>query len=409
MKLAVVDHMGNYGGGSRVVRALLPAMLSVRPELRISYFGTESSIRRERVREEFSPLGIEVISLRSTRLASHDSHFGRLTRAVQSHYRGMLNVAPHWLSGQVHKELEKRLHGFDVAYFPWPYLLTPPMVKAPLVGTFHDFNYRYYFGGTPVFDRIRQMRLDNEMPVWLEKASPVVSSHFMARELAKFYPQAANKTRTIHLAPMSCVTNISTEQAREIVTRLGINEPYLLYPTNLTPHKNIGPLLAATALIRTRGFPITTVLTGPATDRICGKASSIGVEGDSEDPNVVGMGYVSNEQIDALIQCAAVVVSTSLYEAGNGPGIDAWGRGVPVAMSDIPCFTEHLEVLGVKAALFDPRNPSDIAAKICELLAEPERAAADAQASRISIERFTWNDTAREYLEVFDALVSESR
>ena len=72
--------------------------------------------------------------------------------------------------------------------------------------------------------------------------------------------------------------------------------------------------------------------------------------------------------MNALIMCASAVVNTSLYEAGNGPGIDAWALGVPVAMSDIPCFTEHIKYQNIRAELFDPRDPRDIAAKILTIL-----------------------------------------
>lgn len=115
-----------------------------------------------------------------------------------------------------------------------------------------------------------------------------------------------------------------------------------------------------------------------------------------------GLGYVSNEQIDALIQCARVVVSTSLYEAGNGPGLDAWGKGVPVAMSDIPSFTEHLEIQGVKAQVFDPRSPLDIANKIDEILLNPAQAQRDAKTSFEAISRWNWDVAAKKYLAVFD-------
>ncbi len=58
--------------------------------------------------------------------------------------------------------------------------------------------------------------------------------------------------------------------------------------------------------------------------------------------NIYGLGYVDNVEIDGLIQSAHIVVNSSLYEGGNGPGFDAWSRGIPVAMSNIPPFLEHV-------------------------------------------------------------------
>jgi glycosyltransferase involved in cell wall biosynthesis len=106
--------------------------------------------------------------------------------------------------------------------------------------------------------------------------------------------------------------------------------------------------------------------------------------------------------MDALIQCARVVVSSSLYEAGNGPGVDAWARAIPVAMSDIPPFIEHIKVQDVKAQVFDPRNPQDIANKIDAILSNPEKATEDALYSQSVLKNFTWEKVAEKYLAVFN-------
>ena len=53
---------------------------------------------------------------------------------------------------------------------------------------------------------------------------------------------------------------------------------------------------------------------------------------------LLGLGYVTHTEIEALIQGARMVVNPSLYEGGNCPGFDAWIRGVPVAMSNLAPF-----------------------------------------------------------------------
>lgn len=120
------------------------------------------------------------------------------------------------------------------------------------------------------------------------------------------------------------------------------------------------------------------------------------------------MGYVSNLEINSLIQCASVVVNPSLYEAGNGPGLDACAMGVPIAMSNIPAFTEHLEVLGIKARLFDPRNPEDIAHGISMILDDPDSARKDAETSLRALEGRTWAETGAAYARIFADLVKRA-
>jgi glycosyltransferase involved in cell wall biosynthesis len=62
-------------------------------------------------------------------------------------------------------------------------------------------------------------------------------------------------------------------------------------------------------------------------------------------------------------------VSPSLYEGFGMPTIEALALGLPVAVSDIPVFHE---VAGDLATYFDPRDPSDIAAKLGPMLADPK-------------------------------------
>lgn len=406
MKLAVIDHIGNPGGGSRVVRALLPAFKTLRPDMEITYFGNPVSIKRENIEDEFSSVGIRVIKLKSVRLANEGilgiKKSAPLIRLVQSKYGKYISFLPSYFTGAVHEEMQRVAKGFDLAFFPWPYLAKCPSLDCPMVGIFHDFNFKYYFAGVHVLPPWQLRIFNREMQAWLSACKPVVSTRFMANELKKFYPEYAEKAEIVHLASMSTVTKISHGEAKNIVKELGIKDCYMVYPTNMCSHKNIGPLLAAVPLLKKMGHDITLVVTGPGTEILNGHACEIGLELNFGEQNVVGLGYVTNQQMDALIQCASVVVSTSLYEAGNGPGLDAWARGVPVAMSNIPAFKEHMDVQDVRAEVFDPRDPKDIAEKIHYILANPEKAEADARYSQDALGKITWTQTAEKYLNVFD-------
>lgn len=406
MRIAVIDHIGNYGGGSRVVRALLPAIRKVRPETEISYFGNPVSMQRENIQKEFHQVSISVTPLNSVRLPSKGLFnleiSAKVIRYFQMCFWKHLRNLPYVLSGEVHREVEKKVKGYDLAFFPWPFLISVPNLKCPLVGIFHDFNFRYYFTGRCTYTKQQEDRLRKEIPEWLQKATPVVSTHFMASELAKFYPEFSQKTRVVHLASMSTMSAIGEQEAKEVVRSLGVISPYILYPTNMHSHKNVGQIVLALRVLRKQGYNLRLILTGPGTERIRGRACDIGVELGHVAQDVLGLGYVSNLQMDSLVQYAAVVVSSSLYEAGNGPGLDAWRRGVPVAMSNIPAFVEHLDVQGVKAEVFDPHNPMDIALKISAILSNPERAAIEAAFSREALKEVTWEQTAEKYFEIFE-------
>jgi glycosyltransferase involved in cell wall biosynthesis len=406
MKLAVIDHVLNPGGGTRVIRSLLPAMKKIRPDLQITFFANEHGIKRDSLSEVLEAHSIEVSYLRSVKFSGRDLFGLRGSRHVMGMIQRRLgklsSFLPLSISGALQNELEKVVKGFDFAFFTWPFHLKCPKLTCPMAGIFHDFNYKYFFSGNAMLSSLEQF-LNDHMPVWLANSTPIVSTHFMKSEVEKFYPEFAHKVKVVPIAPMSMISSIETEQALEIVKKLGIPKDYILCPTQAIGHKNAGPLLSAQALLKKKGYPTALVFTGLGTEAYSGKACEIGVERNQSPQDTFGLGYVTNEEVDALIHCAAAVVNPSLYEGGNGPGFDAWARGVPVAMSNIPPFREHIETHDVRAELFDPRSPHNIAEKLEYILSNPKKAAEDAEHSKTAISRFTWERSAEGYLAVLEA------
>lgn len=409
MKIAVVDHILNPGGGVRVARSLLPAMRKVRPDLQITFFANEHGIKRDGLEELLKANEIKISYLRSVKLSGKDLFGIRGSRHVVSLLQRKLSriesILPLSLSGDLKRELERVITGFDFAFFTWPFHLKCPKLSCPMAGIFHDYNYKYYFSGNAMHPSLEKF-LNDHMPIWLANATPIVSTDFMKSEVEKFYPDFDSKVRVVPIAPMGDIASVSKNKAREIVEKLGIPKDYILCPTQTTGHKNAGPLISAQALLRKKGYPVVLIFTGSGTEGINGKACEIGLERNQTPQDTFGLGYVSNEQIDALIQCAAVVVNPSLYEGGNGPGFDAWAKGVPVAMSHILPFLEHIKTHDVRAEIFDPRSPLDIAEKLERILSNPQKAAEDAEHSKSAISRFTWEASAEGYLAVFDEVLS---
>ncbi|HSX38524.1 MAG TPA: glycosyltransferase [Chlamydiales bacterium] len=407
MKIAIVDHMVNYGGGSRVLRNLLPAIKKLRPDWTLVFYCNQASIERDGLRDELSPYldikGLKSAKLANLKLITTMKGGKTIVHFFQRKFRKFLAFFPYFFSGALHKEIEDIAKNCDLIFCPWPYLIECPILDSsiPVVSIFHDFNFRYYFNG-PTIHPVHLDCLNQEIPRWLNLSTPVVSTHFMKRELEKFYPEFGPKTNVIHLSSLVGETDMDLCEAKKIVEFFGIFGPYLFYPTNTSTHKNIGNLLTAFYLLGKKYTDLKLVLAGFGTEVVNGHVNSFGLEIGMDHRDVIGLGYVTNMQVDALIQCAQVVVSTSLYEAGCGPGLDAWKKGVPVAMSNIAPFTEHLEVQGVKAQIFDPKSPADIAEKIESILSNPQQAKMDAMDSQKKLAQYDWSCVAQKYINVFE-------
>ena len=131
-------------------------------------------------------------------------------------------------------------------------------------------------------------------------------------------------------------------------------EPFLLYPARRWPHKNHERLFEAFALLRRERPELRLVLTGGGDSaRLPDGVEVRGARADGR----------------ARRRCtarASALVFPSLYEGFGQPPLEAMACGCPVACSDVASLPE---VVGDAARLFDPNDPSAIAAAVLDVLA----------------------------------------
>ncbi|MEO5575572.1 MAG: glycosyltransferase family 1 protein [Gaiellaceae bacterium] len=163
-------------------------------------------------------------------------------------------------------------------------------------------------------------------------------------------------------------------------------EPFLLYPARPWPHKNHARLFETFALLRRERPELRLVLTGG------------GHEGRSVPDGVEVRGLITADELVSLYRRAACVVFPSLYEGFGQPPLEAMACGCPVAASNIPTLAESC---GDAAALFDPSDPTDIAAVVATVLDAPDRFSA---AGLDHARRFTWDETARRHEVVYRSI-----
>ena len=65
MKIAIIDHVGNKGGVSRVIRKLVPGMLATDNNINITYFGNPMSMERENIFKDLDHKNINIKKLNS--------------------------------------------------------------------------------------------------------------------------------------------------------------------------------------------------------------------------------------------------------------------------------------------------------------------------------------------------------
>src|SRR5690606_34144851 len=141
--------------------------------------------------------------------------------------------------------------------------------------------------------------------------------------------------------------------------------PLILSPSARQPHKNLPRLLEAHALLEAPR-PLL-VLPGYATTQdgpLQAKTRELGIEDD-----VRWLGWVRQDELEALFLASELLVFPSLYEGFGLPVLEAMLRGLPVACSDRGSLAE---VAGDAALIFDAEDPHDIAAAMRRLITDSD-------------------------------------
>ena len=148
---------------------------------------------------------------------------------------------------------------------------------------------------------------------------------------------------------------------------LGIRKPYVLALGNLQPRKNLARLIEAWAvLVRAGGLERHRLVIAGGFHGRRDSVPELGVALGIGD-HVILPGYVPDEDLPALYGGAELFVLPSLHEGFGLTALEAMACDTPVACSRAAALPE---VTAGAAALFDPKDPQDIAAVLGALLAD---------------------------------------
>ena len=204
----------------------------------------------------------------------------------------------------------------------------------------------------------------------------------------------------VHVTPLAPSIAVSGADAQEVLARLRIPSPFLLFVGTLEPRKNLTRLVRAyRSAVSAGSLPHCLVLAGPTgwgTQELVHELSQPGPG------RVIRTGKVSSADLDALYRCAAGFAYPSLYEGFGMPVLEAMARGVPTLASNTSSLPE---VAGDAAALVDPLDEGALASGIRELLTDEGLAARLREAGSHRARAYTWAVTARATLDVYRSLL----
>jgi glycosyltransferase involved in cell wall biosynthesis len=117
-------------------------------------------------------------------------------------------------------------------------------------------------------------------------------------------------------------------------------------------------------------------------------------------------GYVTRERLRELYRRALAFVYPSHHEGFGIPPLEAMACGAPVITSRIPSL---METVGDAARLVNPEDVGDIARAMTEMLCDVRVREHYAELGKVHVKKFSWEQTARQTLEVYQQLHQKRR
>jgi glycosyltransferase involved in cell wall biosynthesis len=193
--------------------------------------------------------------------------------------------------------------------------------------------------------------------------------------------------------------------APELRARLGLGEgPVVLTVSAKKANKNLARLVRAMVGVLAHSPDAVLVMPGnptPHERELRRLAEELGLTA-----NVVFPEYVDAADLEGLYALASCFVFASINEGFGIPILEAMRRNVPVACSRASALPE---VAGDAARYFDPYDVQDISNALVELLEDRELATELAVRGRRREAQFTWEASARGTLESYSRAWAASR
>ena len=303
----------------------------------------------------------------------------------------------------------------DIAWSPSPFegwneagnpmLPSVTGASALAVATVHDFIPlvfpNEYLDRTPGYKQWYLQRLAS-----LHRCDLLIADSDATRNDAlRFLGIPDSRIVTVPLAADPFFTRIAADDpsVRELLDRLGVSKPFILFIGNADFRKNVDGMLGAFSRLPDflrRSYQLVLTQVGDPTDFAL-KIKARGISNSS----VVVAGAVSDEDLRVLYSTCALFVFPSLYEGFGIPLLEAMACGAPTIAGDNSCLPE---VLSLREALFDASNPDSIAQAVTAVLTNEGFRRELSEYGLKRCKDFTWQKTARGTLEAMEELLARN-
>ena len=184
-------------------------------------------------------------------------------------------------------------------------------------------------------------------------------SQFSKDELGRYFSIPAHK---VSVVPPGCDYLAGVTPDSRILQKFNLRpKQFILGVSSRSPIKNFNGLASAWRLLAQKDIPLA--IAGKASERIFAHSDS------APQQEVKWLGYVSDQELRALYENAALFVYPSFYEGFGLPPMEAMSCGCPVLVARSSALPE---TCGDGALYCDPSSACEIAEKMAYVLNHPE-------------------------------------
>ena len=298
-------------------------------------------------------------------------------------------------------KIDKLIAPVDVFFEP-NILFSALSSSCPRVVTFHDLSYLFFANFYSAKRRLWHWAV-NPRQIAQRAQKFIAVSESTKSDLVNYFGVAENKITVVHSGLSSELyfdQSPKTGDLSKVQNRYNLPSKFILHLGVIEPRKNVMGLVAAfEKLKKEKGISHQLVLAGSPgwlyqniLKRI--KQSPVADE-------IILLGLVADEHKPQLYSLADLFVFPSFYEGFGFPVLEAMACQTPVVTSPVSSLPE---ICGSAALYADPYNINELAEVMWQGLSNQKLRDDLVQKGQAQARKFSWEDSARKTLEVFEGL-----
>ncbi len=302
--------------------------------------------------------------------------------------------------GAAWPRLDRLIGGADIFWSPHiNFTRLSPATKHVL--TIHDISFLHY----PEFFSYRKNFWHRALALkkLAAKCAAIVAvSENTRQDIIELLQVPEDKVYTIYSGLNLGVPMPGPEEERNFFRRHDLKARFILYLGTIEPRKNIAGLIYAYNRLRDDNVnlvDVQLVLAGANGWR--NRHIYRAWEASPYRRDIKFLGYVSPREKELLYRRAEVFVYPSYYEGFGLPPLEAMSRNLPVITSNVSSLPE---VVGSAALAINPHDINEIAKAMELVVTSSELKTHLIKAGQEQVKQFSWEKTAKQYLELFNKL-----